>query len=104
LKEGKASTLKTLRVLGFVEGISLLALLFIGMPLKYLLNSPTFTLIVGYIHGFLFIAYVIYCFKGQVEYGWKFFWFTFLLGLASFIPFGTFYTDKKMLSQIKPQP
>ena len=43
--------LQRLRFLGFSEGLSYIALLGIGMPLKYMYNMPTPNLIIGSIHG-----------------------------------------------------
>ena len=52
-------TLKSLRLTGYIEGTSLLVLLFIAMPVKYMLEQPILVSIFGTIHGFLFIWYVV---------------------------------------------
>lgn len=44
-----------LRTMGFIEGMSLLILLFIAMPLKYWAGLPLAVTIVGSVHGGLFI-------------------------------------------------
>ena len=49
-----------LRVLGFLEGLSYIILLFIAVPFKYLLDEPILVKIVGQIHGLLFVAFVIF--------------------------------------------
>ncbi len=87
--------LQRLRFLGFSEGLSYIALLGIGMPLKYMYNMPTPNLIIGSIHGILFIAYCIWVLLVKAEYKWSF-TKTFWALLASLLPFGTFVADYKI--------
>jgi integral membrane protein len=87
--------LTRLRLLGFLEGLSYIALLGIGMPLKYIYSLPMPNLIIGTIHGILFIAYCIWVLLVKTEYKWSFtktFWALF----ASLVPFGTFIADYKI--------
>ena len=89
-----------LRASGFIEGISFLVLLFIAMPLKYWADQPAAVRYTGMIHGLLFVWYIgsilwarlslRLSFKGMV------------LGfLASLVPFGTFYADKRIFRYLK---
>ncbi len=83
------------RIIGFIEGISYLILLFIAMPMKYMLGIAVATKIVGMIHGILFIAFLIILMQAAQKYNFSskdsaiFF-------IASLIPFGTFFTDKRL--------
>ena len=43
------------RILAFIEGVSFLVILFITMPLKYVLEIPLPNKIFGMLHGVLFI-------------------------------------------------
>lgn len=52
-------TAKGLRVVGYLEGLSYIALLGIAMPLKYVWEFPEAVRYLGAIHGALFILYVI---------------------------------------------
>jgi integral membrane protein len=99
LKELLKTRIGQLRIIAFFEGISLLMLFFITMPLKYFFDQPALTTPVGYAHGFLFILYIIYTYLVSRQYKWNHFKTTWKVVLASFIPFGTFYIDKKILSQ-----
>jgi integral membrane protein len=55
-----ASTkLRKLRLLAIIEGVSLLVLVGIAVPLKHLADLPMPTRIVGPVHGLAFIAYVV---------------------------------------------
>ena len=88
--------IKFFRGISFLEGLSLLLLLFIAMPLKYIWDNPEYVRIVGMAHGLLFVAYVFLAVMAKFELEWK--GKTLLVVLiASVIPFGTFYVDKKYL-------
>lgn len=84
-----------LRIVAFLEGISFLVLLAIAMPLKYLASNPEPVRIVGMLHGVLFVAYVLLLIHCVVEYSWSFSKAVKAF-VASLIPFGTFYADKKL--------
>lgn len=88
------TNLKTLRVLAILEGISYISFA-ITMPLKYNYDMLLPNKIVGYIHGALFIAYLIWLVLAVKEQKWGF-KHLFLGGIASIIPFGTFVADKKL--------
>ncbi len=88
------SSLSVLRLIALLEGLSLIALVFIAMPLKYYWDNPHAVKIVGMAHGVLFIFYVINLLMVHLKYKWN-------MGktvgafAAAWIPFGTFYADKK---------
>ncbi|MEZ0130381.1 DUF3817 domain-containing protein [Flavobacterium sp. LBUM151] len=90
-----------LRTIGFLEGISLLVLLFVAVPLKYAFGEPFLTRIMGTIHGALFLLFIFNTISVGVEQNWKFKDTTWKVLLACIIPFGTFYIDAKILSKIK---
>ncbi|MBK7855681.1 MAG: DUF3817 domain-containing protein [Bacteroidetes bacterium] len=54
-----------LRLAGFIEGWSYIILLFVAMPLKYFANMPLAVKYVGWIHGLLFIWYVLALLKAM---------------------------------------
>lgn len=89
-----------LRLIGYVEGLSLLILLFIAVPLKYMANDPSLTKAMGPIHGALFLLFIFNTLSVGVEQKWKFKQTTYKVMLACIIPFGTFYIDKKILSKL----
>ena len=94
------SNIGRLRVLGFLEGVSLLILLFIAMPIKYMLYNPVPVKWVGQIHGILFILFVLNAFRVSVEQKWSFKKVTWKVIASAFFPFGTFYIDKRILTKI----
>jgi len=89
-----------LRIIGFLEGISLLVLVFIGVPMKYMFDNPTLSKSLGPIHGAIFILFVLNTFSVGIEQNWKFRTTTWKVLAACFIPFGTFYIDSKILKKI----
>lgn len=87
-----------LRLVGFIEGISYLVLLFIAMPLKYMADMPMAVKIVGGLHGFLFVAFIVYILLVGTSHKWSM-GKMFLAFLASIVPFGTFWADIKLFRQ-----
>jgi integral membrane protein len=84
------SPLYMLRLYGFLEGVSLLLLLLVAMPLKYLFALPIAVRIVGSIHGLLFLLFVSALFRVATERGWPPRRYLTALG-ASLVPCGTFF-------------
>jgi integral membrane protein len=64
------------------------------MPLKYIWGNSDIMFGTGMAHGVLFILYSINLLIVFLQFKWKFN-ITVLAFLASFVPFGTFYADKK---------
>ena len=86
-----------LRIIGFLEGISLLVLVFVAVPLKYFLNRPELVKLMGPIHGLLFCLFVFITLSVGVSYKWVFSKLTWKVLVACVIPFGTFYVDRYIL-------
>ena len=86
--------IKILRILGNIEGVSYLLLLFIAMPLKYAYDMPAAVKITGMAHGVLFVAYCLLLAVCMKKFTWTL-KFGIYLFIATLIPFGTFLTDRK---------
>lgn len=87
--------LSWLRKTGIAEGISFLLLLGIAMPLKYLLNQPMAVTLVGWAHGILFVGFLFLAWEVKTDRNKSWKWFA-LAFLASVLPAGTFFFDKKL--------
>ena len=91
------TSLGRLRLIGFLEGVSLLVLLGIAMPLKYMAGQPAAVRYVGMAHGVLFVLYVLLVIQVAIQYRWS-------LGkaalamVASVFPFGTFWAEKRLFN------
>jgi integral membrane protein len=86
------------RIVAFLEGVSFLILLFIAMPLKYFMGQPLAVKHVGMAHGVLFIMYLFALAHVMYDLKWSIGKGLIALG-ASFLPFGTFVMDAKMLKE-----
>jgi integral membrane protein len=84
------------RVVSFLEGVSYLLLMSLGLDYKYALKDPSFVKMFGMPHGILFILYIISAIMLKKQMKWKNITLAIVL-LASILPFGTFYIDKKYL-------
>jgi integral membrane protein len=85
-----------LRLTGFLEGTSFILLLGIAMPLKYLAGRPEAVSVVGMAHGVLFVAYVGLAVVVARKERWPLRIPAALL-VASFLPFGPFVADARLL-------
>lgn len=89
-----------LRIMGFLEGISLIVLVFIAVPMKYWYDDASLTKMMGPIHGALFLLFLLNTFSAGIEQKWKA-KTTGMILASCFIPFGTFYVDYKFLKNIE---
>lgn len=85
-------------LLGRLEGLSLIGLMFIAMPMKYIMGNPELVKHLGRAHGGLFLAYVIAAAAISDSQNWdkkklRMSW------ILSCIPFGTFIFEKKYMNQ-----
>lgn len=99
-----STSLSRLRLVGLLEGISFLVLLFIAMPLKYAFDQPLAVRYVGLAHGVLFILYVLALLRVALERRWPARTLAFGL-LASLLPGGPFLFDARVLKPLStPSP
>ena len=97
----EASTLKTLTVIGYLEGTSFLLLLGIAIPLKYMMGIPEGVKYIGMAHGLLFIGYIVIL-LGTASKVKMPLWAMPAGVMASILPLGPFIFDhllKKSLSK-----
>lgn len=87
--------IKTLRLIGFLEGLSFLVLLFIAMPAKYILDIPILVKYVGMGHGLLFVLFLVILFIVCERKKWSIKIFIYGL-IAAVLPFGPFVFDSKL--------
>ena len=88
--------LKFFKLIALLEGTSLLILLGFAMPMKYFFQEPIFVKTIGMAHGLLFIAYLILAVMQKIASNWSLKTLA-IVSIASVLPFGTFYVDKKYL-------
>lgn len=78
-------------MIALMEGVSFILLL-MAMPLKYLYGHPEYVKVIGWIHGLLFILYVLALVNVKMSNGWSILK-SVIAFLASLLPFGTFILD-----------
>ncbi|ANE47977.1 membrane protein [Paenibacillus swuensis] len=88
-------SLRAFRQIGIFEGISFLVLLFIAMPLKYWAEMPLAVTIVGGLHGFLFVLYLLALAVVTLKFRWSILR-VFGAFIAAFLPFGTFVLESRL--------
>lgn len=98
------TAITALRRLCLIEGVSLLLLLFVAMPLKYAADMPLAVRYVGMGHGLLWMALIVLL----IVVAWRQRW---SLGrsaavfLSSLLPFGFLVMDRRMAGwDRQPQP
>ena len=84
------------RIVAFLEGVSYILLMSVGLYFKYQLADPSYVKLLGMPHGVLFISYFILAFLIKADEKWEEKDFGIIL-LASILPFGTFYIDREYL-------
>jgi integral membrane protein len=62
--------LRGLRVLSWLEGASLLLLVLVAMPLKYVWGMPSAVRVVGSAHGLLFLGFCLALLRTSLERRW----------------------------------
>jgi integral membrane protein len=92
-------SLRWLRLVAFIEGVSFLVLLFVAMPLKYFAGMPLAVRMAGSIHGALFLAFVLVLIWASVARRWPFHR-SVLAFVSSIVPFGTFAFDVSLRREI----
>ena len=88
----------TFRIIAFLEGVSYILLMTVGLYFKYQLDDPTYVKLLGMPHGILFVSYIILSFLIKEDENWGTKDFGIVL-LSSILPFGTFYIDYKYLKK-----
>jgi integral membrane protein len=94
------SALTRYRVVAYVVGVLLLVLALVAMPLKYIAHEPAMVAIVGPIHGFVYMVYLVVAFHLAVlaRWPWK---FTILVLLAGTVPFLSFVAERKVTHRVR---
>ncbi len=93
-------TLLRYRVLAWVVGVILLALVLVAMPLKYLGDSPGLVQTIGPVHGFLYMVYLLVAIDLAVRARWSP-GGTLLVLLAGTVPFLSFVAERIVTRRVR---
>lgn len=89
------TALRALRLVSALEGLSLVVLLFVAMPLKYGLGLAGAVRVAGGVHGVLFLAFCASLFRVVLEERWPLRRWATALGWA-LVPFGALVLDRRL--------
>ena len=98
-----SAALTRFRVMAYVVGVLLLVLVFVAMPLKYFADQPTMVAIVGPLHGFLYMVYLVTAFDLAVRAKWPFLRTLGVL-LAGTVPVMSFVAERKVTGWVRQRP
>ena len=99
---GLRGALVRFRVMAYVVGVALLVLVFVGIPLQIWGNDATVVHVVGPIHGFLYIAYLVVAADLARRAGWPV-WRLWDVVLAGLIPFAAFFVERRVEHRVERQ-
>ncbi|MEV6345109.1 DUF3817 domain-containing protein [Actinoplanes sp. NPDC051851] len=89
------------RIIAWIVGVFLIVLTLIGMPLKYLADNATVVALVGPLHGFLYMVYLVLAFDLSRRAKWPFSRMVIVM-LAGTIPFFSFWAERKVTQSWVP--
>ena len=95
-----ATALRNYRVAAWVTGIGLLVLVFVAMPLKYFLGEPRPVAVVGMMHGFLYMAYIVCTLILAERTRWRPLEAVVIL-LAGTIPIASFVAERQVTRRVR---
>jgi integral membrane protein len=90
------------RVMAYVVGTALLALVLVAMPLKYVAGDERVISVVGPLHGFLYMVYLVVAFDLAHRQRWSIRQ-TLLLLLAGTVPFLTFVMERRVTRRVQAE-
>lgn len=95
------NSLQALAKISIIEGISLLILFFIAMPLKYIWGYKIATLIFGSIHGILWLTFLYFLYQAKQKNNLDN-QFVIKMVIFSVIPFGFIPMEKMIKERLEP--
>lgn len=87
------------RVMAWVTGCLLLVLVLVAMPLKYVGDDERLVRVVGVLHGWLYLAYLVTAFTLAYRLRWSI-GRTVLLLLAGTVPFMSFVAERRVSAEL----
>jgi integral membrane protein len=98
--KGVDGALLRYRVMAFIVGVGLLILVFIGIPLQYGAGEPVVAQVVGPIHGFLYIVYLLAALDLARRARFTLWQLAGMVG-AGFVPFLAFFVEHRVTQRVR---
>lgn len=86
--------------MAWLTGVMLLTLVFVAMPIKYLGGNDKPVAVVGFLHGWLYVVYVVTAFTLAYQARWKPVK-AILVILAGTVPFASFIAERKVVHEVR---
>lgn len=96
---GVRGALARYRVMAYVVGVGLLALCF-SMIMEYVFDQDQYTAIVGPVHGFLYIVYLVATVDLAIKARWSMKG-TVLVMLSGVVPFISFVAERRVARKVR---
>ncbi len=96
---GIAGALERYKVMAYIVGVGLIILVFVGIPLQYAAGLPQVAHIVGPIHGFLYIAYLVAALDLARRARFTLLQMGAMVG-AGFVPFLAFVVERSVAKRV----
>ena len=87
------------RVMAWTTGCLLLVLVLVAMPLKYVGDDERLVRVVGVLHGWLYLAYLVTAFTLAYRLRWSI-GKTVLVLLAGTVPFMSFVAERRVSAEL----
>jgi integral membrane protein len=91
------------RVMAYLTGTMLLLLVFVAMPIKYVGDNDGPVAVVGAIHGWLFVIYLVTVFQLAYQLRWSLARGA-LVALAGVVPFASFLAERRVRRSLTRTP
>lgn len=98
--DSRALALTAYRVMAYVTGTGLVVLVCVAMPIDYIVGNHQPVAIVGALHGFFYMAYVVCTLVLAERCRWRPVRAV-LIALAGTIPFASFYAERKVTALVR---
>ena len=86
------------RIMAWVTGVWLLALVFVAVPLKYWGDNDGPVAFIGTVHGFLYMAYVVVVLFAAYRRRWAV-GYVLLALLGGVVPFASFIVERRIIAK-----
>lgn len=96
---GVRGSLARFRVMAYIVGVGLLALCF-SMIMEYVFDQDQYTAIVGPVHGFLYIFYLVATVDLAIKARWSMKG-TVLVMLSGVVPFVSFLAERRVSRKVR---
>jgi integral membrane protein len=88
------------RIMAYIVGTGLVILICVGLPLQFAANQPDVAYVVGFLHGWLFIVYLILTFDLARRARWNLIRVGFV-AICGTVPFLSFYAERRVTRWVR---